>query len=310
MKGKIKFIAGCLTAVFFIPFVITLILNGVGLEKDKIGLALLSGVTGNREAKNTVTMSYSVGTEEMDIDEYIIGVLVPAYDYCINDEFVKTMAVMCRTYIKYCNAKGIMCNADFYTDTGMEERWGEEWEKKKSSITALVEQTRGEYLTCGGEVIYPYFHMLTSGYTRNLREPAAYLCEVVQTEDSLEEGYISVAEFTDKEFAALLKKNISGLYFDDSGAASQLQIIEKTTGGYVVFIQAGNIIVDGDSFCDMLGLASPSFTYSATEGGIRFTVKGQGCGYGLSVAGAKRRAENGTSYREILNYYFENIDWK
>lgn len=310
MKNKIKYITGCLMAVFFIPFVITLILNGVGLEKDKIGLALLSSVTGNKEAKSTVTMSYMAGTEEMDIDEYITGVLVSAYDYCSNDEFIKTMAVMCRTYIKYCNANGMLCNAEFYPDTRMEEHWGEEWEKKKAAITVLVEQTKGEYLTCGGEVIYPYFHMLTSGYTRNLREPAAYLCEVVQTEDSLEEGYISVAVFTDKEFAAILKKNISGLYFDDSGAASQLQIIEKTTGGYVVLIQAGNIIVDGDSFCDMLGLASPSFTYSAIDGGIRFTVKGQGYGYGLSVAGAKRRSENGTSYREILNYYYENIDWK
>lgn len=309
MRDKMKKITGCLTAVFFIPFIITLILNGVGLERDKIGLALISSITGNKEAKNTVTMSWAAGTEEMNMEEYITGVLVPAYDYCDDEDFIKAMAVMSRTYIKYCNAKGIMCNADFYTDIRMEEHWGEEWKKKKAAITVLVEQTEGEYLTCSGEVIYPYYHMLTSGYTRNLREPITYLCEVVQTEDSLEEGYVGVVEFTDKEFAAVLKKNISGIYFDESKAASQLQIIEKSTGGYVVMIQAGNIIMDGDSFSDMLGLKSPSFTYSAIEGGIRFTVKGQGYGYGLSVAGAKRRAQEGASYGEILNYYFNNTEW-
>ena len=102
MKRQIKTVLYCFVAVFLIPFMITLILSGVGLEKEKIGLALTSGITGN-SGKDTVKVSYSIGSENMDMDEYIAGVLAPAYDYCDNEEFLKTMAVMCRTYITYCN---------------------------------------------------------------------------------------------------------------------------------------------------------------------------------------------------------------
>ena len=103
--------------------------------------------------------------------------------------------------------------------------------------------------------------MLTSGYTRNLRDECSYLCEVMQTEDSLEDDYINIYDFADKEFAALIKKNIKDVYFDERNAAEQLQVVEKTTGGYIVLIQVGNVVVDGDTFASLSGLASPSFTF-------------------------------------------------
>ena len=306
MKRAFKTAFYCLMAVFFIPFIITLILSGVGLDKDRIGLALTEQLTGNGK-KSAVSMNYAAGTENMDIEEYIAGVIAPAYDYCGNEEFLKTMAVMCRTYIEWCSEKGEKNEALFLNDIELEERWGETWKEKKSALTLAVQQTKGQIITSENEVIYPYCHMLTSGYTRNLREGCNYLCEVIQTEDSLEDGYVSVRDFTDKEFAAIIKKGYDGVYFDEKNAAEQLQVVEKTTGGYITLIQVGNVVVDGDSFAALLGLASPSFIYTQTDEGIRFTVKGIGSGYGMSVAGAAKKAEQGSSYKEILNHYFENI---
>ena len=306
MKRQIKIVLYCFVAVFLIPFMITLILSGVGLEKEKIGLALTSGITGN-SGKDTVKVSYSIGSENMDMDEYIAGVLAPAYDYCDNEEFLKTMAVMCRTYITYCNENNKKNETQFYSDLQLEERWGDEWKKKKAALTVAAEQTKGLVIVCDENVIYPYSHFLTSGYTRNLRENCKYLCEAVQTQDITEEDYVSICDFTDKEFTAVIKNNFEGLYFSDRHSANQLQIVEKTTGGYVVLIQIGNIIVDGDTFAQILGLESPSFTYKEITDGIRFTVKGQGSGYGMSIAGAKTKALSGEAYQEIINYYFENI---
>lgn len=306
MKRTLKLAAYCLTAVFFIPFIITLILSGVGLDRDRIGLALTESLTG-KAGQTAVSMNYAVGSENMDVEEYIAGVIAPAYDYCSDAEFLKAMAVMCRTYVAWCSENHAQNEAVFLSDIELEERWGEEWQTKKAAVTLAVSQTEGEKITSGGAVIYPYCHELTSGYTRNLRDGCDYLCEVIQTEDSLEEGYINVYDFTDKEFAALIKKNMKDVYFDEKNAAEQLQIVEKTTGGYIVLIQVGNIIVDGDSFAAMAGLASPSFTYKKTDTGIRFTVKGIGSGYGLSIAGAAKKSAQGASYKEILNYYFENI---
>lgn len=306
MKRQVKFVFCCIAAVFFIPFMITLILSGVGLEKDKIGLALTSRLTGN-DGKSAVMVSYSIGSENMDMEEYVAGMLAPAYDYCDNIEFLKTMAVMCRTYMTYCNENNKKNEAVFCSDVQLKERWGDEWESKKAAITVAVEQTKGVVITCDGSVIYPYSHMLTSGYTRNIREGCKYLCEVEQMQDSTQEEYVSVVDFTDKETAALLNNGLEGLYFDEKYAANQLQIVDKTTGGYIVLIQVGNMVIDGDTFAQILGLASPSFTYKEITDGIRFTVKGQGNGYGLSIAGARQKAVAGESYQEILNYYFENI---
>lgn len=306
MKRTFKFAVCCLAAVFFIPFTITLILSGVGLDKERIGLALTESLTG-KDKQMAVSMNYAVGSESMDIEEYIAGVIAPAYDYCSNEEFLKAMAVMCRTYIAWCNENNLQNDTVFFNDIELEERWGEEWQEKKAAVTLAVRRTEGEKITNGGTTIYPYCHMLTSGYTRNLRDECSYLCEVMQTEDSLEDDYINIYDFADKEFAALIKKNIKDVYFDERNAAEQLQVVEKTTGGYIVLIQVGNVVVDGDTFASMTGLASPSFTYIKTDEGIRFTVKGNGNGYGLSVAGAAKKAEQGASYKEILNYYFENI---
>ncbi len=305
MKRTFKFAAYCLTAVFFIPFIITLILSGVGLDKDRIGLALTESLTG--KSTQTVSMNYVAGNENMDIEEYVAGVIAPAYDYCSNEEFLKVMAVMCRTYIAWCDENNAQNEALFFNDIELEKRWGEEWQSKKAAVTLAVEQTNGEKITNEGKAIYPYCHKLTSGYTRNLRDSCNYLCEVIQTEDSLEDGYINVYDFTDKEFAAVIKKNLKNVYFEEKNAVEQLQVVEKTTGGYIVLIQVGNVIVDGDFFASMYGLASPSFTYIKTDNGIRFTVKGVGSGYGLSIAGAAKKSAHGASYKEILNYYFENI---
>lgn len=306
MKRQIKIVMYSIVAVFLIPFMITLILSGVGLEKDKIGLAITSEITGNSK-KSAVTAGYSVGSEKIDMEEYVAGILAPAYDYCNNNEFLKTMAVMCRTYMTYCNENNQKNEAVFYSDLQLKERWGDDWESKKSVITVAVEQTKGIVITCDNSTIYPYSHLLTSGYTRNLRNGCEYLCEAAQTLDSTQDDYVSVCDFTDKEFASLVKNNLDGLYFDDRHAANQLQIVEKTTGGYVVLIQVGNMVIDGDTFAKVLGLASPSFTYMEIKDGIRFTVKGQGNGYGLSIAGARQKALDGQSYQEIINYYFENI---
>ena len=86
MKRTFKFAAYCLMAVFFIPFIITLILSGVGLDKERIGLALTESITG-KSGQTAVSMNYAVGREDMNIEDYIVGVIAPAYDYCSNGEF-------------------------------------------------------------------------------------------------------------------------------------------------------------------------------------------------------------------------------
>ena len=41
-----------------------------------------------------------------------------------------------------------------------------------------------------------------------------------------------------------------------------------------------------------------------------FTVKGIGCGYGMSLNTARHKANSGAGYEEILYYFYKNIELK
>ena len=56
-----------------------------------------------------------------------------------------------------------------------------------------------------------------------------------------------------------------------------------------------------------LGLPSACFYFSQLEGRVRITVKGLGHGLGMSQYGANEMAKEGKDYREILNYYYQDI---
>ena len=65
------------------------------------------------------------------MEEYIVGMLAPAYDYCNNPEFLKTMAVMCRTYMTYCNENNKKSDEVFYSDLQLKERWERHGARKR-----------------------------------------------------------------------------------------------------------------------------------------------------------------------------------
>ncbi len=306
MKIKMKFLISCLWAVFLIPLLVTLLLSGIGLEEEKLGLALKDTLIND----HTVTVSYNMGTQTLDVEEYIIGMLAPAYDYCSNEEFLKAMAVLCRTYMEYCRLNNTEVEYKFYTDEELQSMWGAQWEQKKNIIKIAVSATAGECIFSGEELIYPYAHLMTSGYTRNMETELDYLCEVVGSGDSLAEGYISTVLFSNQEFVARLKAAYEKLSIDNNAPCSEIQVISKSKGGYILNIQIGNLMVKGDDIAEILGLKSSAFYIEESDGGVIFTVKGDGLGYGVSVYGAKEMSNSGSGYKEILSFYYKNIQIK
>lgn len=54
-------------------------------------------------------------------------------------------------------------------------------------------------------------------------------------------------------------------------------------------------------------LRSANFDLAYADGNFTFTVRGYGHGVGMSQTGAKYMAEQGSSYEEILNWYYTDI---
>lgn len=306
MKIKMKFLISCLWAVFLIPLLVTLLLSGIGLEEEKLGLALKDALLDT----HTVTVSYNVGTQTLDVEEYLVGMLAPAYDYCNNEEFLKAVAVLGRTYMEYCRENGRSVEYKFYTDEEMQTMWDSSWESNKNAIIVAVAATTGECIYSGENLIFPYAHLLTSGYTRNKEEELDYLCEVAVTGDSLAEDYISTVQLSNAEFTARLQNAYAKLEIDTEEPCTDIQVISKSKGGYILKLQIGNIMVNGDDIAEIFGLKSSSFCIEESDSGVIFTVKGNGLGYGVSLNGAAEMAASGNNYKEILSFYYKNIQIK
>ena len=272
-------------AIFAIPFIITLIFSGLG---------------NGREGLKNKTFSQ---------DECIVRIMVPAIDISDNKEFLKAMAVMCRTYLNYCNENNVEKEVKIYTDDEMLQRWQDKTDEVKTKLEKAVKETDGQYMTNNKKAIYPYMHLMTSGYTRN-DKCIDYLCEVDCIKDSLCDDYISIIDFTNEEFVKKIKSNNKNISFCSDEPACEVQLVSKSAGGYVIDLQVGNIMIDGDSMADLFDLPSSSFVVSRIDNGVRFTVKGRGSGYGMSLRSALRFANENMTYKEILNYFFKNIFYK
>ena len=70
----------------------------------------------------------------------------------------------------------------------------------------------------------------------------------------------------------------------------------------------GDTICRGEEIRQLLHLPSACFTVENQGKKIRFLCRGQGHGMGMSQYGAGRMAQEGSTYREILSYYFPEAE--
>ncbi len=292
----IIYIAACLA----VPYIITMLMSGT---RDKAE---------EEESAKQVILNYDKATEITDVTDYVTRTVAAYYKAGDSPEFLKAFAVVVRTYAEYVKEDGAMVNsADLalktLTHKDMQNLWGDKYKENYDLIRLAVNETGGECVTCDGQVVMPYFHSVNSGKTRKGSE--RYLVSVDSPEDLKSEDYINLIEYGEEELAKALEAWNGDIIFDKSAAAS-FQIVDRDEAGYVRELMVGNITASGSEISVLLGLPSSNFMVSSSGGRVIFTVKGKGSGYGLSLAGARAKAASGMGYREILNYYYKNIQLK
>lgn len=73
-------------------------------------------------------------------------------------------------------------------------------------------------------------------------------------------------------------------------------------------LKINNTEFSGSDIRSVLGLKSADFSITQEGDKIRFTVRGNGHGVGMSQYGANCLAKRGMSYRDILSYYYKDIE--
>ena len=275
MKEKLKLYGAVFILILFVPCLLTIYFQGEGL---------LSGFAG-RELSDTEKKVIRLVSEEMP----------GSYE----TEALKAQAVIVRT--------------NLYRDPDMEIKENEDNLKENlDRITFCVEDTRGEILTCKGEPIDAAYHAVSSRRTRNAaevpgQEDKTYLASVDSSQDIKAEEYLTIVYMEKKEMAGKLEPLLEKEKVDPEKLPDSLKIQERDSAGYVTKIQYGEITLNGEAVRAALGLPSACFYFSQLEGRVRITVKGLGHGLGMSQYGANEMAKEGKDYREILNYYYQDI---
>lgn len=339
MKKICLYIVSIICLVFVIPFVLTSRFEVASFDENQLDIKSNDYLSQNNIQYSTVESKYDYkeyGTIklqnassgevlELDLDEYLVGVVSAEMPANYNLEALKAQAVVARTYTLYTimNSKGKHGNGVICSDSSCCQAWlskddrlakwdenvrEQNWEKIKDAVYS----TKGEVIEYEGKVIDAFFHSNSGGKTEipvNVWGGTDFpYLKVVETagEDAYSQ-YSSQVELSKRDFENKVKEKYKDFSIDWSDADS-IKIIEYTDSGRVRTIKVGNKNLSGVEARSLFGLKSANFECKIENESVKFSVIGYGHGVGLSQTGADSMAKNGVSYKDIILHFYANVE--
>lgn len=277
--------------------------------------------TGERDRARTLRVLIGGEVVTMDMGTYLVGVVRSEMPAAFDSEALKAQAVAARTYTLYKMEHGgspnhpdadacddINCCKAYMDAATAAENWGENASLYEEKICDAVRSTDGQCVLYEGAPILAVFHSSSAGATLDASavwsESLPYLVSVSSPENGeTVPGYYSSATFPFSVLRSLLQSELPEADLSSS-PTDWFTGIRQTPSGAVLELKVGGVPVTGNRLRTILGLRSPSFTFSFGEGDITFSVIGYGHGVGMSQYGANVLAAAGMDYREILAWYY------
>ena len=282
---------GCYAIIIvLLPYVVTVFLNGPGIEASShVDQTCVKVRISTEDEEET-------GIVRMPIAEYCIGVLAREIPADYEKEALKAQAILVRNdvykKIKESGSNTIL-EEPFWTQKKMEQAWGIQYSKNYHKLEQIWEETEGQVLMYNEELAYTPFFRLSNGCTRDGAEALGI------------EAY-PYLKIVDCQADIESEEQIQTLVTDDMDA----EVTAVDSAGYVTNVRVGQENISGEEFRKNYHLQSGCFTLQRYNGKMRITTRGIGHGIGMSQYSANQMAESGKKYQEILNYFFEGTEIK
>ena len=252
---------------------------------------------------------------QMPLHDYLTCVVLAEMPASFEDEALKAQAVVARTFAmraatvaaKHPDAdvctdsaccQGYRAVADYLEHGGTQEN--------VERIRKLVSETDGQVLIYEGNLIEATYFSCSGGTTEDAvavwGTDVPYLRSVISPGEEHAAYYTDSVTFEADEFASKLDvalENDSEAWFSD---------VSYTSGGGVANIQIGDETFTGTQLRQLLGLRSTAFTVSVQDNTITFYTRGYGHRVGMSQYGADAMASRGSTYDQILAYYYQGTE--
>ncbi len=247
--------------------------------------------------------------ENIELEEYLIGVVGAEMPALFNIEALKCQAVVSRTYALKSLQDGKMLTDNettqsYKSKSELESMWGSNFNNYYNKVKTAVNETKGEYLTYNGKYIEAVFHSTSNGRTEDAsnvwKNNYPYLISVESPYDNSNPSYQYEKVLSYQDIANKLGINVN--------QNSIINILGKTIGNRVSQISIDDKIFKGVEFRNILGLRSADFELEKLENSIKFKTYGYGHGVGMSQYGANGMAKNGSDYQIILKHYYSGVN--
>ncbi len=307
-----------------------LIVRGCGVESDEIIPHEKQNLAGGESIKIKVYIASDKTVKEMNLEEYIKGVVAAEMPADFEAEALKAQAVAARTYAYgrlkniYKSADGVHDGTPVCTNPAHCQAWiskkaaMKKWGIFKASgnwnkIEKAVDETKGIIITYQGSVVNPLFHSNSGGKTENAENvwpgvSVPYLKSVVSEGEEQSGEFKCVTNISINDFYNAIKKHYPNAQLNKNNIVASIKIEGYTQGGRVKNIKIGNIVLRGTEFRTLFSLRSANFKIEKKDSRtLKITTIGNGHGVGMSQWGANYLAKNGGNYDEILKYYYTGV---
>lgn len=283
--------------------------DGVSMSEAGTNNAAGSGPDGDYY----VSCLRETGDISVPMNEYLVSELVRTMAPQSPKEALRAMAVLLRTQVVYeSETHGAYRAQMLKTTEELKQELGAAGEAFLLSCIVAVRDTSGIIMTYEGEAAELTYHYVSAGSTRNGsaifggRYP--YLRAAACEEDLLAPNYRNVVTYSQREFFEILRQLTGKSGITDA----EIVIEERDEAGYVLSLSIcgegfDNVKIGGETFRMVFELPSANFSIEERDGEILFICNGEGHGFGMSLYQAARLAEAGSSFMEILNYFFEDM---
>lgn len=176
--------------------------------------------------------------------------------------------------------------------------------KLRKSFKKAVDETKGEVVFSNNKLVKLYYTMCCGGSTSNsediVTEKLDYIRRVYCDKCNDKHSYKKIN--LDKSTLKVgkeptFKRDIKGVFSD----------VERNESGRIRSINVLGETLSGEEFMQKLNLKSNKIFFK--EEMINLKIEGEGLGLGICIEGAQRQAKEGKKYKDILEYYYTNINF-
>ena len=259
------------------------------------------------ETPCTVSVRQGDSTAEMNLEEYVVGVVLAEMPTEYAMEALKAQAVVARTFAwKAATTGGKHGDGSICTDPACCQGYiapgkflqgygnPQDLEKARSAVGDTAQMV----LTYQGKLIEATYFSCASGYTEDAAAVWGSSYPYLTAQESPEAAKEDCVAFSSARL-----QDILGVQLGED-TETWFTRWEYTRGMGVASVQIGDKEFSGLQLRRKLGLRSTAFTVSLRNDVIFFHTKGYGHRVGMSQQGADTMAELGSSFGEILAYYY------